>query len=80
MEVLSVVVPAYNEERNIVEVLKKVKEVNLSELNLKKEIIVVDDGSKDRTVELAKSVRGVKVIEKKPNEGKGAAVRTGIEN
>ncbi|MCB9894089.1 MAG: glycosyltransferase family 2 protein [Planctomycetes bacterium] len=83
-ETLSVVIPAYNEEPTLVSVLDKVAGVPMS-LNM--EIIVVDDGSKDRTAEVArdwaaahagdKRIR-VKVITK-PNGGKGTAVRRGID-
>ncbi len=79
MITLSVIVPAYNEEKTIAQLLNKVKKVDLSKQNVRKEIIVISDGSKDRTVELAKKVRGVKVIDKQPNQGKGSAVRRGIQ-
>lgn len=74
---LSVIIPAYNEEKTIVEVLQRVKAVALQR-GVKKEIIVISDGSRDRTVEFARSVKGIRVIDKQPNQGKGAAVRTGI--
>lgn len=74
---LSVVIPAYNEEKTIREVLERVKKVSLP--GIEKEIIVVSDGSRDKTVQYAKSVKGVKVIDKQPNQGKGAAVRRGIQ-
>ena len=76
---LSVIIPAYNEERYIREVIKKVKKINLKVLNLKKEIIVVNDGSTDRTAYVAASVRGVKVISLPKNYGKGAALRAGLK-
>lgn len=79
MAVLSIIIPAYNEAKTILEVLRQVKSVELSQLGVKKEIIVVSDGSKDNTVELARQIKGVKVIDKQPNQGKGAAVRRGIE-
>lgn len=78
---LSIIIPAYNEERTISEILKRVMDVNLGEL--KKEVIVVDDGSKDKTLslalEFAKTHKEVKVLEHKKNKGKGAAVATGIK-
>lgn len=76
--ILSIVIPAYNEEKTILEVLKRVKAVKLP-AGLGKEIIVVSDGSRDKTVMLARTVAGVKVIDKQPNQGKGAAVREGIK-
>lgn len=76
--ILSVVIPAYNEEKTIVELLNRVKKAPLP-AGATKEIIVVSDGSRDQTVELARTVPGVNVIEKEANRGKGAAVREGIQ-
>jgi len=78
MTLLSVVIPAYNEEKTILRVLNKVKSLDLK--SVKKEIIVVSDGSKDNTLKIAKSVKGIKVISLPFNQGKGAAVRAGIAN
>jgi dolichol-phosphate mannosyltransferase len=75
---LSIVVPAYNEERTIAAVLEQVRAVDLGPLGVDKEIIVVSDGSSDATVALARAQPGVEVIEYHPNRGKGAAVREGI--
>ena len=77
MKKLSIIIPAYNEEKTILEVLAKVKKTKLS---LRKEIIVVSDGSTDRTAKLAATLKGIKVIDQQPNQGKGAAVRKGIES
>ena len=76
--VLSIVVPAYNEERFIGTLLEKIAAVDLSSLDLAKEIIVVDDGSKDRTVAIASAAPGVRVHRMPVNGGKGSAVRAGI--
>lgn len=76
--VLSVVIPAYNEERFIGTLLGQIASVDLSRLGLTKEIIVVDDGSRDRTAEIAAGVHGVIVVRQPRNAGKGAAVRAGI--
>ena len=70
---VSIIIPAYNEEGNILRVLDEVKK-----LNIDKEIIVVDDGSTDKTAELLKKVKEIKFIRHKMNMGRGAAVRTGI--
>lgn len=56
-----------------------VKAVPTEKLGVSKEIIVVSDGSKDNTVNAARAVKGVRVIDKQPNQGKGAAVRRGIQ-
>ena len=67
------VVAAYNEEENIGNVLK----VLLSSKDLD-EVIVVDDGSKDRTAEIAERL-GARVIRISPNQGKGNAMKEGIK-
>lgn len=68
------VIPAYNEEKTISDVLRVVKEVDLID-----EIIVVSDGSTDDTAEISKSF-GVKLLDFKENRGKGAAVKSGVES
>jgi glycosyltransferase involved in cell wall biosynthesis len=74
---LSIIIPAYNEEKTIEAILEKVKKVNIGKI--KKEIIIVDDGSKDRTREILKKLKGVTVIFHTRNGGKGCAIRTGIK-
>jgi dolichol-phosphate mannosyltransferase len=78
MRTLSVVIPAYNEERFIGTLLEKIKGVDLTPLGIDKEIIVVDDCSKDRTAEIAASVPGITLKRLPVNGGKGRAVRAGI--
>ncbi len=78
MPTLSVVVPAYNEERFIKRLLEKVLAVDLSALGVGKEIIVVDDCSADRTGEIASAMPGVRLLRQERNRGKGQAVRRGI--
>jgi len=68
---ITVVVPAHNEEDRIGEVLKDLKKTKLS-------VIVVDDGSTDRTYQVAKRHKTI-VLRHKVNLGKGAAMRTGAE-
>jgi len=72
---LSIIVPVYNEEKTIEKVIKELKK-----LKINKEIIVVDDGSKDKTPQILKKIKGIKVITHKTNKGKGAAVTTGIKH
>jgi glycosyltransferase involved in cell wall biosynthesis len=76
---LSVVIPAYNEEENISELVSRVKKVNLGQYGIDKEIIVVDDGSKDRTVEIVKKIKDIVLVIKAKNNGKGSAVKEGIK-
>ena len=75
---LSVVIPAYNEERFIADLLAKVLAVDLSRFGLSKEVLVVDDGSRDRTAAIAGAIPGVTLHRLERNAGKGAAVRAGI--
>ena len=73
---LSVVIPVYNEEHNIREILRRVQATKLA-----KEIVVVDDGSQDATREILKTLDGkgkIRVILHERNKGKGAAVVTGL--
>ena len=72
---LSVLIPAYNEVHNIQNILNKIGEVNIP-----KEIIVVDDGSTDGTRELLNTLKSdiIKVIFHEKNQGKGGAIRTAI--
>lgn len=79
---LSIIIPVYNEEKTITQVLQKVANVKL---HCKKELIIVDDGSTDGTPEqikafLNKSSRNCRYIRHKRNIGKGSAIKSGIEN
>jgi glycosyltransferase involved in cell wall biosynthesis len=72
---LSVVIPVYNEESTIGEVIDRV-----SEVPIEKEIIVVDDGSTDRTAEVVhtRAAKVRQIHEGRANFGKGAAIRIGL--
>jgi len=72
---LSIIIPVFNEEKTILEILKRV--INVEIPNIDKEIVVVNDGSTDGT---ASVISNIKIINHKENQGKGAAVRTGINN
>jgi dolichol-phosphate mannosyltransferase len=78
MKTLSIVIPAYNEERFIGTLLEQIRAVDLASLGIDKQIIVVDDCSRDRTAEIAGAVPGVTVKRMPVNGGKGQAVRAGI--
>ena len=69
----SVIIPAYNEERGIGEVIERVKKV----CSDGDEIIVVDDGSRDRTKDIAKRA-GVRILVHEKNQGKAIALKTGF--
>ncbi len=78
MLTLSIVIPAYNEESFIGQLLEQIMAVDTESLGYTKEIIVVDDGSKDRTAEIASRFEGVRVFRQVPNQGKGRTVQRGI--
>ena len=71
---VSIVIPAYNEEATVAQVVTVARKLEYVD-----EVIVVDDGSSDRTVEEAKSA-GATVISHITNEGKGSAIKTGFKN
>ena len=78
---LSVIVPAYNEELRLPKTLKKI-DGYLRKQSYSYEILVVDDGSKDKTGEVAESfrekIKNLRAISYKENKGKGYAVRLGM--
>lgn len=78
---LSIIIPAYNEAGRIVPTLEDIDEL-LAASKLSYEIVVVDDGSSDRTVPTVLAVAAtrprVRLIATRPNRGKGAAVRRGM--
>ncbi len=88
MKKLSIIIPVYNEEQFIEKVLTEICKAN--SLNLKKEIIIVDDGSIDKTkYNIKKALKYLKLKYKdilfitlfnKTNQGKGAALRYGFKN
>ena len=79
---LSIIIPVFNEEQTINKVLINVNNVNIPGVD--KDIIVVDDGSTDATAPEIKNlklkIKNLKIFRHAKNLGKGAAVRTGIEN
>ena len=77
---LSIIVPVWNEENRITSTLHGLRKLDLSDLDLSWEIVVVDGGSTDRTLEQARSGSGVKVYRLPAGSfGKGAAIRYGLE-
>ena len=78
MQKISVIVPVYNEEKAIKETVLDIKKSLTKIKNY--EIIVVDDGSKDKTYSVLKKISGIKVLQHKVNLGYGASLKTGIRN
>ena len=78
MTKISIIIPAYNEQKTIIELLEKVMKQNIDSVKL--QVIVVDDGSKDNTVALLESRPELysKLVIQAQNGGKGAAVKAGL--
>jgi len=73
---LSIIIPAYNEQATIEAVIRCVQAVNLGAIA--KEIIVVDDASRDDTHNILKNMHGIHLLRHSVNGGKGAALTSGI--
>jgi glycosyltransferase involved in cell wall biosynthesis len=81
MTVLSIVIPAYNEENGIAEIASRVLLVEpaLRKIGVDRlELLIVDDCSQDRTAETARNIPGVNLIRHAQNKGYGAALKTGF--
>jgi 2-phospho-L-lactate transferase/gluconeogenesis factor (CofD/UPF0052 family) len=76
---VSIVVPVLNEAKTLEEVLKSLLLLDFQPLGITKEIIVVDGGSTDGSLEIAQSVRTVRAYRSPPGAGRGAAMREGIK-
>ncbi|HTI37006.1 MAG TPA: glycosyltransferase family 2 protein [Vicinamibacterales bacterium] len=76
---LSIIIPAYNEDRFIGTLLQQIDNVDLAQFGLTKEVIVVDDCSTDRTADIVAAMPGVRLLRMPKNGGKGRAVRAGVD-
>lgn len=78
---LSVIIPAYNEEKRIEKTVREIDKY-LSKQNYSYEIIVVNDGSKDKTAKIIENLKlqisNLRLIDNKENRGKGAVVKQGM--
>ena len=78
---LSIIIPCFNEEKTIIEIIQRVKN-SLSSLNISHEIIVIDDNSTDKTSDILKNdLNNIvdKLIHNPRNSGKGYSIQKGIE-
>jgi glycosyltransferase involved in cell wall biosynthesis len=81
MTTLSIVIPAYNEENGIAEIANRVLKVKAELVKVgvhEMELLVVDDGSRDNTAEVAAGIPGVTLVRHPKNRGYGAALKTGF--
>lgn len=80
---LSIFVPAFNEAGNIEACLKSANEI-ANQISDKYEILLVDDGSADQTIAIAKNLQAqnsnIKIVQHESNQGYGTALQTGIKN
>lgn len=76
---LSIIIPAFNEQETILRVLERINDQTIDDVSF--QIIVVDDGSTDKTAEIVDANNDLYsiFIRQKPNQGKGAAVKAGLE-
>jgi glycosyltransferase involved in cell wall biosynthesis len=75
---LTMIIPVYNEEEGIQVVLEEMNAV-LEKTDIRKEIIVVDDGSNDKTAEKLQNLSYIKILRNPMNMGYGAAIKKGIQ-
>ena len=73
---ISIIVPVYNEEKTVSQILERIKKVKLS---IEKEIIVIDDSSTDNTLTHLQKQKNIILISHEENKGKGAAIKSGLE-
>ncbi|MDH4187222.1 MAG: glycosyltransferase family 2 protein [Nitrospira sp.] len=74
---LTIIIPAYNEQATIEDVIRRVQSVDLGVIE--KEIIVIDDASRDDTPNILMNMTGIRFLRHQINAGKGAALTTGIQ-
>jgi dolichol-phosphate mannosyltransferase len=80
MKKISIIIPVYNEKKTILEILKKIENIDLKDLGFEKEIIIVDDGSTDGTREILKKlINKYNIIFHPENKGKGSAIKSGLK-
>jgi glycosyltransferase involved in cell wall biosynthesis len=81
MNSLSIIIPAYNEEKTIIKVLESIRDSKFDNTKVKYQIIVVNDGSKDKTLDLLENNKSLYdvLINNPTNMGKGFSVREALK-
>lgn len=74
---LSIIIPSFNSEKRIEKLIERIIKVNFG--NIKKEIIVIDDCSKDQTLQKLQKIKNIILISHKKNTGKGGAISSGLK-
>lgn len=74
---LSILIPIYNEEKNVKATIHSIREI-MARHHLDFEVIAIDDGSEDRTLDRLKEIEGIKIISHRFNKGYGASLKTGL--
>lgn len=74
---ISIIIPTYNEEKTVKKLIGKVKSLSFGR-NITKEILLVNDASTDKTLDIVKKIKNIKIINHTKNLGKGASVKSGI--
>lgn len=77
--ILSILIPVYNEEKTVNKIVEIVKKVELPKEIIEREIIIIDDCSKDKTIGIVEKIEDIKLIKHEKNKGKGGAIKTGIK-
>jgi glycosyltransferase involved in cell wall biosynthesis len=81
VKLLSIIIPVYNEERFVAALVNTVLSVDLGALGLEKELVIVNDASRDNTLVSLEPFRNdprIRIISHDVNQGKGAALQTGF--
>ena len=81
---ISFIIPCYNEEDNISDVINEIESAIISFSNIVYEIIIIDDASKDKTLKIIKEMqkvnKNIKIIQNKENKGLGGSIKKGFCN
>ena len=79
MNKVSIIIPVYNEENSLAQVIAELKN-KVDSLSIEYEIIVINDGSTDQTKNILEKIEGIKLIDHPYNKGYGASLKTGVKN